>query len=185
LSSNVTRNILLIVIVILLVGIVGLAVNRPSSQPSTQLVSTLTVMQPTTVVSVQTVTVTPTPTVQATTAVGQYDVVIRYTENSQSKIGFSEAKAGYTYLVLTLQIQNNVDREFSTNPLYFYVIVKNVKYEVDFATYSLSDTLQAVQLQKGGTISGSLVFQIPTGVTSYSPGYEAPFTTVNIQWIHS
>jgi hypothetical protein len=171
------------VIVILLAGIVGVALKKPPS--STQLVSTLTVKQLTTVVTVQTVTVAPSPTVQASTTGGQYDVVIEYTDKFQTKIGYNQAKAGYTFLILTLQIQNLVDREFSTNPLYFHVVVNNVKYDVDFATYSLSDTLQAVQLQKGGTISGSIVFQIPTGTTSYTPTYQAPFTTVNIQWIHS
>lgn len=128
-----------------------------------------------------TVTVTPsgTPRQTVTTQPG-YDVVILYTEKySNDEIGRNEPKQGLTFLVLTLQIKNNIGG-YRIDPMYFHVIVNDVKYGLDSATYSLPDALQSVDLQAGGTISGNLVFQVPIGTADYTPTCEHPFRHVSI-----
>lgn len=178
-----TRNILLGVIVILLVVIAGVASAKPSSPTGTQLAYTVTVVQTKTVA--QTITAVQDTTAQPTATAGtRYDVVIKYTEKYSNQIGFSQPSSGYTFLILTLQIQNNIDKAFNTNPFYFYVTVNNVKYDIEVATYSLPDTLKSVDVLKDGTVTGSIAFQVPAGTVSYTPTYEASFVTVKIDWIH-
>ena len=174
--SHMKRNILVGVIVIVIV-LIGMAAAGHLLNPPTQNGTLLT-----------TASTIQTPTVQITsqpsTTLKQYDVVIKYAEKYTKSIGGIDAKQGYTFLIMTVQIQNNVDREFSTNALNFYVTINNIKYGANFAGFSLSDSIQSVELQKGGTISGSIAFQVPVGTTDYTPTYEAPFRTFEINWIH-
>lgn len=182
-ASHLRRNIL-VAIVILLVAIAAFGAGASSKSPTagTQSVITVTAIQTATVV--QTVSVVQSVAAQMTTTAGtQYDVVIRYTEKYSNQISYNQPKAGYTFLILTLQIQNNINREFEVNPFYFHVTINNVKYDVDFATYALSDTLTSGKVLKGGTLSGSIAFQVPEGTVNYTPSYEA-FETVNVGWIH-
>ena len=86
--------------------------------------------------------------------------------------------------MVTVEIRNHADNEFSTNPFNFKVIVNNVKYDHHFTTYSLPDSLRAVDLLKDGVTSGSLVFEVPLGTVAYTLTYEAPFRNVKIEWIH-
>ena len=168
------RNIL-VVVVILLFAFGGVAQVSSSQTLSTaQSVSTVTV----------TTTVLQCNSTQPASLGGQYDVVINYTDKYSNQISFNKAKSGYTYLILTLHIQNNVDTEFNTNSLYFHVTINNVKYDVDFAAFALPDTLTAGTLLKGGTMTGSIAFQVPQGTVNYTPSYEA-FEPVNVGWVHN
>jgi hypothetical protein len=168
----------LVVLALLMGSILGYSFREPSSQ----LVQQTTVYVTVTTGAVRTVTVEPAYT--PTSSAGQYDVTIRYTEKTTDRVGYSEASQGLTFLVLTVEIRNHADNEFSTNPFNFKVIVDNIKYDHHFATYSLPDSLKAVDLLKGGVTSGSLVFEVPSGTVAYTPTYEAPFRSVKIEWIH-
>jgi len=127
----------------------------------------------------------PTPTPTLTTPIGQqYDVVIRYTERYADEIGYSQPDKGYTFLIVTLDIENRIDKEFSTSPVYFTVVVNNVEYDYHWATYSLDDSLKGVDLHKGGRISGSIVFEVPKGTTVYTLLYEGFWYDWKIGWIH-
>lgn len=166
--SHMKRNILLGLIVIV-IALIGMAAAGHVLSPQTATVQTSG--QPTTVATV-------------TTAGVQYDVVIRYKERYLSSVSYHVANQGNGYLIVTLEIHNNIEKTFGTNPLNFYLIANNVKYTLDFATYSLPDTLQSVEALKGGTVSGSIAFQVPEKTNDYQLYYGAPFTSFNINWIH-
>jgi hypothetical protein len=167
----------LIILALLLGSVLGYSFRGSSLQQATVHVTVTTSM-------VQTVTAETAYTPTSTSYAGQYDITIRYTEKTVNKIEYSEAGQGLTFLVVTVEIQNHADKEFSTNPYNFNVIVNNVKYNHHFATYSLPDSLKAVDLLKDGTASGSLVFEVPSGTTAYTLTYEALFRNVEIEWIH-
>lgn len=163
-ASHTKRNVLVIVVVFLLILIVAGASYRPSPKTSS---GNSTGLQ------------------TATTPEHQYDAVIRYTEKYQESIEISDAKPGYIYLILTMQIQNNIDRALTSGPSYFYVTTNNVKYDYSGATFWLTDELSCCpELQKDGVISGSVAFEVPVGTTIYTPSYEAPFISWDINWIH-
>jgi len=130
------------------------------------------------VLEISTLTPTPTPTPK------QYDVVIKYTERYADEIGYSQPSEGYTFLIITFDIENKVDRKFSVYPWNFKVIVNNVEYKEHSASYSLDDYLKGVDLLKGGRISGSMVFEVPKGTADYELIYEVPFEHWEIEWIH-
>ena len=113
-----------------------------------------------------------------------YDVVIRYTESYMTKIGFSQAGTNQVFLILSLQIENDGANSFAVNAFYFHVTINDVEYNVDSATFALSGYLQPVQLQTGGTMSGSLAFQVPAGTSTYAPSYQGFGTPPTINWIH-
>jgi hypothetical protein len=158
-ASHAKRNVLAIVIVVLLIGIFGASIHNNAAQTGTA--------------------------ANTTPLEKQYDVVIRYTEKYANSISYHEPEQGYTYLILTVQIQNNIDKELNVGPQYFSIIVNNVKYDTDFATYSLPDTLKSVTVLKGGVVTGSLAFEVPAGTTAYTPTFENPFApAVQINWLH-
>jgi hypothetical protein len=162
--SHTKRNIALAVALLLLILVLAGAAYKPSPETTGQNSPTI---------------------VQTTTPGKQYDAVIRYTERYDKTIDFAEASQGNTFLVVTLEIHNNIDQAFSTNPYHFYIIASSVKYDLDSATYLLPDPLQSVEVLKGGTVTGSIAFQVPALTSSYELFYEAPFTSFDINWIHN
>jgi hypothetical protein len=120
----------------------------------------------------------------STSDMRQYDATIRYTEKFLDNISYSQPTGGFTYLVVRLEIQNHVDKNFRVGPSYFSVTVNNVKYDYDGATYWLPDGLKSVELLKGGMVPGSLAFEVPVGTRDYTLTYEGLLTWPEIQWIH-
>ena len=164
--SHTKRNIVVVaaVLLLLLLALAG-AVYKPSPETGTQTTPTV---------------------VQTTSPEKQYDVLIRYTESYRKSIDYIEAGQGNTFLVVTLEIHNNVDQSFDTDPSNFYLIASSVKYTHDFsATDYLPDTLRSVEVLKGGTVTGSIAFDVPVLTTSYQLFYEAPFTSFDINWVHN
>jgi archaellum component FlaF (FlaF/FlaG flagellin family) len=162
--SHTKRNIIMVVAVLLLLLALAGAAYKPSPETGSQTV----------------------PVVQTTTPGQQYDVVIRYTESYSRNISYIDASQGNTFLIVTLEIHNNVDRSFDTDPSYLYVIASSVKYTHDFsATDYLPDTLRSVEVLKGGTVTGAIAFDVPILTTSYQLSYEAPFTSFDINWVHN
>lgn len=72
---------------------------------------------------------------------------------------------------------------FSTNPLYFYVVVSNVKYSAAFVM-GLENELKVVDLLDGGKAAGEIAFEVLLEVSSvgYQIRYEA-FREYNIEWV--
>jgi hypothetical protein len=115
----------------------------------------------------------------------QYDIVIKFTERYQKEISYLyKASQGYTYLIVTLEIHNNVNRTFDSDPDNFYVVVNSIKYARDYATYDLPDALKPLEVLEGGTLSGSIAFEVPETTTDYTLGYSALFTVFEINWVH-
>jgi len=111
-------------------------------------------------------------------------IIIEYSSTTTQQIGeWSKAKPGYVYLVLDLHIENQGYDSFSTNPLFFYVVVSNVKYSVAFVM-GLENELGAVDLLDGGKAAGRIAFEVPSDVSSagYQIRYEA-FRQYNIEWV--
>ena len=112
-------------------------------------------------------------------------IIIEYSSITTQQIGeWNKAKPGYVYLVLDLHIENQGYDSFSTNPLNFSVVVNNVEYNVAFVV-GLENKLKAVDLLSGGKARGTLVFEVPTEVSSggYQIRYKAFLTKYNIEWI--
>jgi len=130
----------------------------------------------------------PTPTMPTKQ---QYDVTIRYTERYADALEWNSSGAylppkheGYTYLIVTLSIQNKIDRKFDTYYSWFNVVANGIEYSPSVMTTCLDDSLEAVELHKGGTISGSIVFEVPKGTgLSYALIYEHAGEDWNIEWI--
>jgi hypothetical protein len=111
-------------------------------------------------------------------------VIIEYSSTTTQQIGeWSKAKPGYVYLVLDLHIENQGYDSFSTNPLFFYVVVSNVKYSVAFVM-GLEDELEVVDVLNRGEVRGKIAFEVPAEVsnTGYQIRYEA-FKEYNIDWV--
>jgi len=127
------------------------------------------------------------PRVSATTIPAQYDVTIRYSESKTTMIltnGYGPiVPTGYNiFLIVTFQIQSHADQEFYTNPNNFYVIGNNVKYGYSSNSFLVSGMLPTVDLLKGGSVSGKLVFEVPSGSIIYTPTYDW-ITDFQIEWI--
>lgn len=119
------------------------------------------------------------------------EVVISYSSTTTDHLGeyfeyleewMYEADPGYTYLVVSLDIENNGYDSFSIAGGYFSAVVNNVAYNVVYV--GLENMLKVVDLLDGGRISGKLAFEVPKEVTSlgYQLKYEG-FKEYNIKWI--
>ena len=71
---------------------------------------------------------------------------------------------------INLTMKNNGYDKVSSSPIWFNLITNNISYSSDSTSYVVSDKLESVDILNGGTLTGSLVFQIPQSVSS------APFT---------
>ncbi len=107
-------------------------------------------------------------------------IVITYSDRTTDSLGdFSKPKAGNTFLVVTMTIKNNGYDKFGTNQLYFSVVTNNVKRDSSFDSGMLTDKLDLVDLLDGGSTTGSLAFEVPTGTTDYKLQYKS-FDDYNI-----
>ncbi len=98
-----------------------------------------------------------------------------------------KADPGYTYLVVSLDIENDGYDSFTTNPLRFCAIVNKVKYDAGFY-YPQKDELKMVDLLDGGKISGKIALEIPEDVLSagYQLGYRlGTWEPYNIKWVEN
>jgi len=171
--SHMKRNLVVIGIVILLLLAIG-ASYKPSenNQPST---SSSEISQSNTQ-----------PVMTSSSATVQYDAVITYSEKYANSIGILKPSSGDEYLILTLSIQDNNIENMSISPLYFHVVINNVKYDYDSSTFLLPDPLKNVELFPKGTTTGSIAFEVPIGTTNYQPTYQpwfAPESSIN--WVHA
>jgi len=113
------------------------------------------------------------------------EIVISYSPTTMDQVGKrATAGPGYTYLVVSLDIEDNGYSSFSTNPFYFLVTANKVEYAP--VGVGLEDELRYIELLDGGKICGKLVFRLPKEVTN--TGYQLKYKyqdwgIINVEWI--
>jgi hypothetical protein len=110
------------------------------------------------------------------------EVDIEYSATTTSQLNqFETAGSGNVYLILDLDIENKGYDSFTTNPVYFYVVVNNVRYGFT----GIENQIQIVDLLNGGKISGEVAFEVPQNVMSlgYQPIYDTGWQQYNVKWI--
>ncbi len=95
---------------------------------------------------------------------------------------YSEAPQGKVYLIVTMTIENHGYKEFNTNPYTFKLIANNIKYDIAAESYSLKDKLDTVDLLDGGSLKGSLAFEVPSDIGNYQIQIES-WREYNINYI--
>lgn len=121
---------------------------------------------------------------QTTSQDAQPKILIEYSASKQDKIGESmfadEAQEGMTYLILDMDITNEGYKEFSTNSLYFSVVVDNIEYDSAWVT-ELEDELGTHNILNEGKLSGNLAFEVPEDVNNFEIVYDA-WENYNIEY---
>ncbi len=121
-------------------------------------------------------TTPPAPIPNLTASAEKY-VKVNYSGQTIDKMYDNTPDIGKTFLLVDITITNHGYDEVSTDPLFFYIEINNVKYSLDYASsYSLKGmgkpTLENADLADGGQISGYLVFQIPANENKYQLIYD-------------
>lgn len=120
-------------------------------------------------------TATPTATPPVTKQIGPIldtlrdeEYTIAMTLNSwrlTNKVEYSDAKAGYHFLVTDITVQNKGPGSALSIAVYLFQTLDGEGVVRDYAsaTFSLDCQLESVDLQAGGSISGCIVFEVPDG----------------------
>ena len=98
---------------------------------------------------------------------------------------FTKPKPGNTYLVVDVKVENNGYSELPVNPLYFSVIANSVKYSASlFNPSEMTDKMSPVTIMDGGTVSGSVAFEVPKNTGDFKLEFEPMnFKTYNVQYV--
>lgn len=113
-------------------------------------------------------------------AQAQKSIDISYSAKKQDSIGqFGQPKEGKVFLIITMNIENKGYDKFNTNTFNFNLIANNIKYDVATESFSLDDKLDSVDLLDGGSIKGSIAFEVPANIGTYQLKYEG-FGSQNI-----
>lgn len=101
-----------------------------------------------------------------------------FTVNSSRRtktIGYSTAKSEQEYVVVNVTIQNRGSDEVTFNTFDFKMQdASGVQKSADASTYSLDDSLESGTLAPNGTLTGSMVFEVPAGDSVkliFQPGF--------------
>jgi hypothetical protein len=163
------KKYLMIGLVILIMLGLGCVENKPSTSEKTPISNNIEQT-----VSTPTQTTTPIPTED------QKNIVIKYSAKKTDSITeYSKPKSGNVYLVVTMTIENHGYNEISTNPNYLSVISNNIKYDYSSDTFSLSDKLDTANVLDGGSIKGSIAFEVPSNIGDFKLQYKS-FTDYNV-----
>ncbi len=112
----------------------------------------------------------PKSTVAATQAQSKY-VIISYSVKNITSIGqYGEANPGNVFLVFAMNIENHGYEKFYVSPSTFNLIANNIKYG-ESGSYQLEDVLDRVDIPDGGSIKGSVAFEVPSNIGSYQLQY--------------
>ncbi|WAM22591.1 MAG: DUF4352 domain-containing protein (plasmid) [Candidatus Methanoperedens sp.] len=108
-------------------------------------------------------------------------IVITYSAKKSTTIGmYSEAPQGKIFLIITMTVDNKGYNKINTNPNNFKLLANNIKYDYATESYSLTGKLDSIDLLNGGTINGSLAFEVPSDLENYQLQYEASFRKYNV-----
>jgi len=108
------------------------------------------------------------------TSIDNQNIIISYStkkiDSIQSeKYGRLEADPGKVFLVITLNIENHGYKAFPINQYSFDLIINNIKYEASVGGNSLlNDELDSVDILDGGSVKGSIAFEVPSNIESFS-----------------
>jgi hypothetical protein len=93
-----------------------------------------------------------------------------------------QSDSGKDFFIVDMTIKNNGYDSFYTNPVSFYAVADNIKYDVHFYTLSMGKC-ESVDILDGGTFYGTLIFQIPESTSSqFTLGYDAFLSHYDIVW---
>lgn len=155
--------------------IMVLAIITPTEEKTTptatirpSVTQAVTTIQPTAVATVVTTTEEP------------RSVVIKYSVKKADSIGsYSDLKPGNVFLIVTMTIENHGYDTINTNPNYFSVITNNIKYDYTSSTYSLEDKLDTADILNGGSMKGSMAFEVPADTNEFKLQYKS-YTDYNV-----
>jgi hypothetical protein len=100
---------------------------------------------------------------------------------------FDTPQQGKEYIIVTVQIQNAGDQNFSYNPFDFKMANSQGQIQdMGFTTVDSDTSLQSGELAPGGSVSGTIAFEEPVGDTGlqlqYTPSFWSEKTIkVNLQ----
>jgi hypothetical protein len=170
---NIIKAISILAIVLMLAG----CVDTPTTTiPSTE-VSTIKTIE------------TPTPKIIATPIPDERSIDITYFHKINNYVGMRESgsSSGMTYLFITMTIENHGYHSFNVNPYNWAVEINNIRYSHHWVTYDLKDRLSTQDIMDGGSLTGSIAFEIPRNGTNpnnyeYSIIYDETFDDYNINY---
>jgi len=139
------------IIIIILVSVISLGCIE--SQPSSSN-------------SKSTVAATP-----ATTQAQSQNITISYSAKKVNTIGqYGEAAPGNVFLVISMNIENHGYDKFHVSSYIFNLIANNITYGQS-GSYQLDDVLATVDIPDGGSINGSVAFNVPSNIGNYQLKY--------------
>jgi hypothetical protein len=107
----------------------------------------------------------------APTQAPSQNIIISYSAKKVNSIGqYGEANSGMVFLVITMNIENHGYEKFHVSPSTFDLIANNIKYG-ESGSYQLDDALARVDILDGGSINGSVAFEVPSNMGSYQLQY--------------
>ncbi len=113
----------------------------------------------------------PKSTVAAATQAQSQYIIISYSAKNVTSIGqYGEANSGDVFLVITMNIENHGYEKFHVSPSTFNLIANNIKYG-ESGSYQLEDVLDRVDIPDGGSIKGSVAFEVPSNIGNYQLQY--------------
>ena len=85
-----------------------------------------------------------------------------------------------------LTVDNKGYQNFTANPFKaMYVVVSGRSYNVSAAYLFLSNPFPpSIDLKNGGSASGDVVFEVPSGSTSFTPGWRLP-SGIQLDWVYN
>lgn len=105
--------------------------------------------------------------------------VLEVTNVERSSGGdFDKPKDGHEYIIVTVVIENNSENNVSYNPFYFKM--KNSQGQITdqaFTIVNSSTALSSGELAAGGTVTGTIAFEQPTGDEGLQLIFEPEFWT--------
>lgn len=109
-------------------------------------------------------------------------IVIKYSRETTQQVGRFTARWTYTYLILTLDIENQGCDSFRVTPSLFQVVINSIEYSSK--SIKPDNVLGTVDLLNGEEVTGKIVFEIPKIVVNAD--YRLVYNVLqpyDIEWI--
>ncbi|MCZ7403227.1 MAG: DUF4352 domain-containing protein [Candidatus Methanoperedens sp.] len=144
------KNIGIIIIILVSVISLGCIESQPSSSISIE---------------------NPKSTIVPAQAQSQENITVSYSAKKVNTIGqYGEAEPGNVFLVISMNIENHGYEKFHASPYIFNLIANNLTYGQS-GSYQLDDVLAIVDIPDGGSINGSIAFNVPSNIGNYQLQY--------------
>ena len=116
------------------------------------------------------------------------EIRISYSSSYTNTIdGGLQPSSGRTFLVIHLTVENLGYQNFTANPFRdMYVVVNGQSYNVSAAYIFLSTPFLISNLNNTNSAAGDVVFEVPQGSTSFTPGWRVLSTSgIRLDWVAS